>query len=110
MSIFYLVRLENGYVSSRLSYGKASTYRPRHTYYINVLVFVCLYVRTALANTVDAYFFQSETEEPVYDRLFKNHPLLKTHSNKEHDNEKNYPPNPESIKELDEQIFRYVPE
>ena len=41
-----------------------------------------------------------ETEEPVYDRLLKNHPLLKTHSNKEHNNEKHHPPNPEDTEEL----------
>ena len=49
MSILSFVRLGNGYASSRLSCVKASMYRPRHTYYITGLVFVCPYVRTTLA-------------------------------------------------------------
>ena len=32
-----------------LFYKQASTYRPRYTYYVTVLVFVCPYVRTTLA-------------------------------------------------------------
>ena len=50
MLILSLVFLENGYASGRLSYGQGSTYRPRHTYYVTVLVFVCLYVCTTLAH------------------------------------------------------------
>ena len=57
---------------------------------------------------MDDYFCQGETEETVYDRLFLNHALLKTHSNKEHDNEKLHPPNPESTEELIEQIIHSV--
>ena len=49
VSILYLVRSGNGFASSRLSYGQASKYRPRPTYYITVLVFVCLYVCTTLS-------------------------------------------------------------
>ena len=56
-----------------------------------------------------AYFCQVSIEEPVYDRLFSNHPMLKTHSNKEQDNAKPHPPNPESTEELIEQIIHYVP-
>ena len=48
--IFSLERLGNGFVSGRLSYKQASTYRPRPTYYVTVLVFVCLYERTTLAS------------------------------------------------------------
>ena len=48
MLIFSLVLSENGFASDRLSYGQASTYRPRPTSYVTVLVFVCLYVRTTL--------------------------------------------------------------
>ena len=44
--ILSLVRSRNGYESGRLSYGQASNYRTRHRYYVTVLVFVCLYVRT----------------------------------------------------------------
>ena len=58
VSILSLVRLVNGYASVRRSYGQASTYRPRHTYYITVLVFVCPYVRTTLSlltKSVDFY-------------------------------------------------------
>ena len=40
---------------------------------------------------------------------FSNHPLLKTHSNKEHDNEKLHPTNPEIIEESFEQIIHSVP-
>ena len=35
----------------RLSYGQASTYRPCHTYYVTILIFVCPYVRTTLADS-----------------------------------------------------------
>ena len=59
---------------------------------------------------MDVFFFQGEIEEPVYDRLFSNNPLLKTHSNKEHDNAKVHPPNLESIEKLIERIIYYVPE
>ena len=49
---------------------------------------------------VDAYFCQGKIEEPVYDSIFSNNPPLKMHSNKEHDNEKLHPPNPEIIENL----------
>ena len=49
VSIFFLVRLGNGFVSGCLSYGQASTYCPFPTYYVAVLVFVCLYLCTTLA-------------------------------------------------------------
>ena len=49
MSILSLVRSGDGFASGRLSYGQASTYRPRPMYYVNVLVFVCLYVCTTLS-------------------------------------------------------------
>ena len=49
MSILSLVRLGNCFAYGRLSYGQASMYRPRPTYYVTVLVFVCLYVYTTLA-------------------------------------------------------------
>ena len=48
--ILSLVRLGNGYASGCLSYGQASAYRLLHTYYVTVLVFVCLYVCTTLAH------------------------------------------------------------
>ena len=35
-------------MSDRLSYRHAYTCRPPHTYYVTVVVFVCLYVRTTL--------------------------------------------------------------
>ena len=57
---------------------------------------------------MDDYFCQGETEETVYDRLFFYHALLKTHSNKEHDNAKLHPLNPESTEELVEQIIYSV--
>ena len=47
--ILFLVCLENGYASGRLSYGKTSMYRPRHTHYVTIVVFVCPYIRTPLA-------------------------------------------------------------
>ena len=55
------------------------------------------------------FIFQGDIEEPVYNRLFSNYPLLKTHSKKKHDNAKLQPPNPESIEELVEQMINYVP-
>ena len=49
MLILSLVRSGNGFASGRLSYGQASMYHPRPTYYVTVLVFVCLYVCTTLS-------------------------------------------------------------
>ena len=40
LSILFLVRLGKGFASGCHSYGQASTYRPRNTYYITVLVFM----------------------------------------------------------------------
>ena len=50
MSILSLVRLGKGFTSGRLSYRQASTYRPRPTYYVTILVFVYLYVCMTLAH------------------------------------------------------------
>ena len=50
VSIFSVVRSGNGYASGRFYYWQDSTYRPRHTYYVTGLIFVCLYVRTTLAH------------------------------------------------------------
>ena len=58
---------------------------------------------------MDAYFCQCYIKETVYNRLLSNQPLLKTHSNKEYDNTKLHPPNPESIEELIERIIHSVP-
>ena len=58
---------------------------------------------------MDDYFFQGEIEEPVYDRIFSYHPLLKTHSNQEHDNENIHSTFPESIEQLAEKIIHIVP-
>ena len=55
------------------------------------------------------YFYRGEIEEPVYDSFFSNYPMLETHLNKEHDNAKLHPPNPDDIKELVEQIINSVP-
>ena len=49
MQILSLVSSGNGYASGRISYGQVSAYRPRHMYYVTVLVFVCPFVRTTLA-------------------------------------------------------------
>ena len=51
VSIFSLVRLGNGFAYGSLSFGHDSTYRPRPTYYVAVLVFTCLYVCMTLAFT-----------------------------------------------------------
>ena len=48
--ILSLVRSGNSFASGRLSYGQASTYRPRPTYYVTVLVFLFPYVCTTLAD------------------------------------------------------------
>ena len=50
MSILSLVRSGNGFSSGRLSYGQVSTYHPCPTYYVTVLVFVCMYVCTTFEN------------------------------------------------------------
>ena len=52
--ILSLVRSGDGFASGSLYCGQDSTYRPRPTYYVTVLVFVCLYVCTTLA-----HFFRS---------------------------------------------------
>ena len=51
VSILYLFCSANSYASRRLSCEQASIYCPCHTYYITLLVFVCLYVHTSLATT-----------------------------------------------------------
>ena len=51
MLILYVVHSGNGYVSVRLSYGQAYTYRPCHTYYVTDLVFLFPYICTTLAYT-----------------------------------------------------------
>ena len=48
VSIFSLVRSGNSFASGRLSYGQAFMFHPRPTYYVTVLVCVCLYVCTTL--------------------------------------------------------------
>ena len=58
---------------------------------------------------MDAYFCQGDIKEPVYNRLFSNHTLLKTHSNQEHDNENLISPNTESTEQLVELIIHSVP-
>ena len=56
-----------------------------------------------------AYFCQGKIKYPVYDRIFSINPLLKTHSNQEHDDENLHPPNPESTEKLVERIIHSVP-
>ena len=56
------------------------------------------------------YFGQGEINEPDYDRIFSSHPLVKTHSNQEHDNAIHHPHFPENIEQLIEQIIHSVPE
>ena len=58
---------------------------------------------------MDVYFCQGEIQEPFYDRPFSTNPMLKTHSNKVHDNTKLHPPNPESIEKLVELIIHSIP-
>ena len=53
MSILSLVCLGNGYTTGHMTYGQASTYCPRNTYYVTVLLFVYLYVHTPLAKTIE---------------------------------------------------------
>ena len=54
------------------------------------------------------YFFQGETDDPGYNRLFSYNPLLQTHSNQEHNNAINHPTFTESIEQLVEQIIHSV--
>ena len=49
---------------------------------------------------MNAHFYQGEIKEPGKDRLFSYRPMLKTHSNQEHDNAINHPYLPEIIEEL----------
>ena len=58
---------------------------------------------------MNAYFCQGEIDEPGYNQIFSYNPLVKTHSNQEHDNEIHHPTFPESIEQLVEQIINYVP-
>ena len=63
--------------------------------YNEICLPVLLYPRLSCAShqtPVDAYFFQGDIKEPVYGGIFSYHPLLKTHSNQEHDNENIHPP------------------
>ena len=60
MSILSLVRSGNGFASGRLSYVQASTYRPRTTYFLTVLVFVCLYVCATLEGISLEHFSASQ--------------------------------------------------
>ena len=46
---------------------------------------------------MNADFFQDEIKETGNDRIFAYHPLLKTHSNQEHDNGIHHFSLPESI-------------
>ena len=57
---------------------------------------------------MDAYFCQGDIEYPVYDRLSSYNPLLKTHSNQEHDHANLHPPNTESIEQHFEQIIQSI--
>ena len=61
------------------------------------------------AESCGRFCFQGDIEELVYNRIFKNHPLLKTHSKKEHDNAKLHPTNPDRLEQLVEQIIHSVP-
>ena len=67
VSILSLVRSGNGFASGHLSYRQASTYRPRTTYYVTVLVFVCMYVWTTLVALPEQYSisFQDKHAELV---------------------------------------------
>ena len=58
---------------------------------------------------VDHYFCQGDIKDPVYDRLFCNHPLLQTHSIKEQDNVKLHPSKIESTEQHVEEIIHYFP-
>ena len=58
---------------------------------------------------MDAYFCQGEIEELVYNGLFLYHPLLKTHSNQEHDNANLHPLFLGIIEQLVEQRIHSVP-
>ena len=64
VSILSLFRSRKGFASGRLSYGKASTYRPYPTYYVTVLVFVCTSIPTTLTHDLMLHIFQSQAQEP----------------------------------------------
>ena len=55
------------------------------------------------------YFCQGGIDDPGYDSFFKYHPLLKTHSNQEHDNAIHHLPLPDIIEQLFERIIHSVP-
>ena len=61
------------------------------------------------AESCGCLFLGGDIEEPVYNRHFSNHPILKTHSNKEHNNANIHSPNPEIIEKFVEQIIHSVP-
>ena len=96
----------------RLYFIQDSSWRWRSSYLSWVLLIVSL-CRNKSSNTFLASFIMRKAAEAFrclflsgwnwraslrYD--FSNHPLLKTHWSKEHDNAKTHPPNPESIEEL----------
>ena len=74
VSIFSLVCSGNGFASGRLHYGQASTYRPRPTYYITVLVFVCLFVCTALACSTTIWTRRASPNTSTRSRMRRNNP------------------------------------
>ena len=62
MSIISFVLSVNGFASGRLSYGQAFKFHPRPTYYVTVLVFVCLYVCTTLTRITLRYLYKPNGE------------------------------------------------
>ena len=58
---------------------------------------------------MNADFCQGDIEEPRNKEKVTYHPLLKTHSNKEHENANIHPPNPESIEKIVGKTIHSVP-
>ena len=76
---------------------------PSLYYYNTISLPILTYPRLSYAlqqKPMDVYFCQGEMEEPVYDRLFSYRPLLKNHSNQEHDHANLHPPDPDIIEQL----------
>ena len=64
-----------------------------NTMCLPILAYPCLSLASQ-QKPVNAYFYQGDIKDPVYDRLFSYHPLLKTHSNQEHYNTNHQTPFP----------------
>ena len=113
----YLLCFSNSFVFSSSFFLKLMTLlsflNPPHCIIMTQYVFQSLlslvYHEKIIRSLSMLIFFRVRPKGQFTIDFFSKHPLLKTHSNKEHDNEKLQPQNPEIIEELFEWIIHSVP-